>query len=74
MFRYIHRLFLAIDANFRLKRRNVSSEEKDPSYSVGWAYFVPEVAYKAHLKKNESVVVQSVSISSPARYTSSDSI
>lgn len=51
-----------MDANFRLKRRNVSCDDKDPSYSVGWAYFVPEVAYKAHLTKYDSEIVQSVSI------------
>jgi hypothetical protein len=61
-FRYLHQLFLALDANFRLKRRDVSGEDKDPSYSLGWAYFVPEIAYRAHLKKYESEIVQSVGI------------
>lgn len=50
-----------MDANFRLRRRNVSSEEKDPSYSNGWSYFVPEAAYKAHLKEFDGKVTQHVS-------------
>ena len=59
---FLHRLFLAMDANFRLKRRNVSSEAKDPSYSAGWSYFVPEKEYKEFLAEYDSVVVQSVSV------------
>lgn len=47
-----HALFVGIDANFRLKRRAISSEEKDPSLSEGWAFFVEETAYKAHLTKH----------------------
>ncbi|KAG1792867.1 hypothetical protein EV424DRAFT_1475732 [Suillus variegatus] len=42
-------LFLAVDANFRLKRRMVSSDEKDPGLSCGWGYFVDEKSYKHHL-------------------------
>lgn len=38
-----------IDANFRLKRRVVSSDEIDPSLSRGWAYFVEEASYKSHI-------------------------
>jgi hypothetical protein len=61
-FRYLHRLFLALDANFHLKQHNVSGKDKDLSYSLGWAYFVSEITYRAHLKKYESEIVQSVSI------------
>jgi hypothetical protein len=43
-------LFLALDANFRLKRKNISSQTVDPGLSKGWAYFVEETAYKAHLE------------------------
>ncbi|KAG6835952.1 hypothetical protein H0H93_012949 [Arthromyces matolae] len=39
---YLYRLFLAVDANFRLKRKHRSSEKADPSLSTGWSYFVPE--------------------------------
>ncbi|KAG1853790.1 hypothetical protein C8R48DRAFT_610437 [Suillus tomentosus] len=46
---WLYSLFLAIDANFRLKRRAVSSDETDPSLLQGWAYFVEENSYKSHL-------------------------
>ncbi|KAJ6518043.1 hypothetical protein C8R47DRAFT_1205124 [Mycena vitilis] len=50
--RFIHALFLAIDANFRLKRKDVSSEEKDPGLSNGWAFFCEVKKYMAHVKRN----------------------
>ena len=57
-----------MDANFRLKRRDVSSETKDPSYSAGWSYFVPEKEYKEFLAEYDSVVVQSVSLHHVIKY------
>ncbi|KAH7919505.1 hypothetical protein BV22DRAFT_1108049 [Leucogyrophana mollusca] len=50
--RWIYGLFIAIDANFRLKRKHVSKDSVDPGLSSGLAYFVPEDAFKAHLKAN----------------------
>ncbi|KAG2119820.1 uncharacterized protein F5147DRAFT_742104 [Suillus discolor] len=50
--RWLYAIFVAIDANFRLKRRNVSSDETDPSLSEGWAYFVEENEYKAFLAQH----------------------
>ncbi|KAG2365204.1 hypothetical protein BDR07DRAFT_1449868 [Suillus spraguei] len=46
---WLYGLFLAIDANFCLKRRAVSSDETDPSLSQGWAYFVEEKSYKSYI-------------------------
>ena len=48
-FRWLYGQFIAIDANFRLKRRLVSKDAVDPSLSPGWAYFVDNTAYKSHL-------------------------
>ncbi|KDR84201.1 hypothetical protein GALMADRAFT_56241, partial [Galerina marginata CBS 339.88] len=48
---YLSALFLALDANFRLKRKNVSNDKADPGLSKGWAYVVEETKYKAHLKR-----------------------
>ncbi|KAF8835188.1 hypothetical protein BDN67DRAFT_992518 [Paxillus ammoniavirescens] len=48
---WLYGLFVAIDANFRLKHRAVSKDLVDPGLSQGWAYFVAKAAYKAHLKK-----------------------
>ncbi|KAG1864793.1 hypothetical protein F4604DRAFT_1882005 [Suillus subluteus] len=47
--RWLYTLFVAIDANFHLKRRIVSKDSTDPGLSRGWAYFVDETAYKAYI-------------------------
>lgn len=49
LYRWLYALFLAIDANFRLKRKDVSSDSADPSLNRGRAYFVEEGRYKQHL-------------------------
>ncbi|KAG6819829.1 hypothetical protein H0H93_008178 [Arthromyces matolae] len=49
--KYLYSLFIALDANFKLKRKAVSSEERDPSLGQGWAFFVEEDKYKAFLKE-----------------------
>ncbi|KAG2050816.1 hypothetical protein BDR06DRAFT_983821 [Suillus hirtellus] len=49
-------LFIAIDTNFRLKRKAVSSDRVDPSLNTGWAYFVDEREYKSYL--NDRVTEQ----------------
>ncbi|KAF9048976.1 hypothetical protein BJ165DRAFT_1464001 [Panaeolus papilionaceus] len=50
---YLNATFLALDANFRLKRKNVSNNVLDPGLSKGWAYFVEDTAYRVHVKKYE---------------------
>ncbi|TFK60138.1 hypothetical protein BDN72DRAFT_872951 [Pluteus cervinus] len=62
--RWIYRLFLGIDANFRLKRRDVSSEAADPSLNKGWAYFVEQKAYSQHLLVHSSDTQQKSTCSS----------
>ena len=49
--RWLYSLFVGIDANFKLKRKNVSSTKADPPLSQGWSYFVEEAKYKAFLSK-----------------------
>lgn len=44
-------MFIGIDANFRLKRRAVSSDARDPALGSGWGYFVESTAYRAHILK-----------------------
>ncbi|KAJ7138999.1 hypothetical protein C8R44DRAFT_938433 [Mycena epipterygia] len=46
---FLYILFLAIDACFRLKRRLVSSEAKDPALGSGWGYFMEDVSYQQYL-------------------------
>ncbi|KAI0083229.1 hypothetical protein BDY19DRAFT_998729 [Irpex rosettiformis] len=43
--RFIYTMFVAIDANFRLKRRAISSEKRDPALSSGLGYFVQNTKY-----------------------------
>ncbi|KAG1884562.1 hypothetical protein F4604DRAFT_1878640 [Suillus subluteus] len=37
--RWLYALFVTIDANCRLKRKTVSSDQVDPGLNAGWAYF-----------------------------------
>lgn len=41
---------IALDANFRLRRRIISSEERDPALGSGWGYFVEDRTYREFLK------------------------
>ncbi|KAJ3477374.1 hypothetical protein NLI96_g10506 [Meripilus lineatus] len=43
----------SIDANFHLKRKQVSSHVSDPGLGTGWAYFVEEKPYKNYIKQHE---------------------
>ena len=47
---------MAIDANFRLKRKDVSTDEKDPGLNRGFSYFVEETEYKQHLAAFSNLV------------------
>ncbi|KAG1741216.1 hypothetical protein EDD22DRAFT_786755 [Suillus occidentalis] len=53
--RWLYSLFLAIDANFRLKWRLMSNDIKDPGLSLGWGYFVEEGQYKTYLRNHADV-------------------
>lgn len=46
--RFIYTLFLATDANFKLRQKERGI--KDPELAPGWAYFVEEDKYQAHIK------------------------
>ncbi|KAJ7645775.1 hypothetical protein B0H17DRAFT_449366 [Mycena rosella] len=50
--RFLYALFLALDANFRMQRKDVSSETSDPDLGNGLAFFGEVTAYMAHLEKN----------------------
>ncbi|KAJ7631946.1 hypothetical protein DFH06DRAFT_1337469 [Mycena polygramma] len=47
--RFLYILFLAIDACFRLKRRLVSSEAKDPGLGTGLSYFTEDWPFRQFL-------------------------
>ncbi|KAI0655655.1 hypothetical protein C8Q70DRAFT_1047143 [Cubamyces menziesii] len=46
---WLYKLFVSLDANFRLKRKKVSNDINDPSLNRGRAFVVDESAYKEHL-------------------------
>ncbi|KAK7053876.1 CxC2 domain-containing protein [Favolaschia claudopus] len=46
---FLYVLFLALDACFRLKRRMISSEIKDPGLGTGWAYVTENAPYRHYL-------------------------
>ncbi|KAG2125960.1 hypothetical protein DEU56DRAFT_872983 [Suillus clintonianus] len=48
-FQFLYVMFIAIDANFRLVRRNVSSDAVDPGLNHGYTFFVEETGYKGFL-------------------------
>ncbi|KAG6877691.1 hypothetical protein C0992_009434 [Termitomyces sp. T32_za158] len=58
---WLYSLFLGIDANFRLKRLNVSSQEQDPGLNHGYAYFVEESAFKSYLNRFGTLVPDDIS-------------
>ncbi|KAJ6504786.1 hypothetical protein C8R47DRAFT_1174651 [Mycena vitilis] len=48
---WIYRLMLSKDANFKMKGRDRSSREKDPTLGPGWAYMVASEPYLRHLSR-----------------------
>ena len=61
---WLYSLFLGLDANFCLKRKDVSNDRQDGSLSSGWSYFVLNAPYKEHLAKYNSesklVIIESL--------------
>ncbi|KAJ7792839.1 hypothetical protein B0H14DRAFT_3094116 [Mycena olivaceomarginata] len=49
---FLYALFVAIDANFRLARKDVSSEKKDPGLGNGLAFYGDVLAYMGHVRKH----------------------
>ncbi|KAK0472592.1 hypothetical protein IW261DRAFT_1424182 [Armillaria novae-zelandiae] len=54
-------LFVGVDANFKLERFEVSSEEKDPGLGSGLGYFVDTTSFKNHLKMFNKHILQAQS-------------
>ncbi|KAG1789133.1 uncharacterized protein HD556DRAFT_1447197 [Suillus plorans] len=62
--KWLYGLFLAIDANFRLCRRNKSSKQADPSFNKGWAYFMEQSRFKEVLEASGTQVQEKSSCAS----------
>ncbi|KAJ7627172.1 hypothetical protein FB45DRAFT_749912, partial [Roridomyces roridus] len=52
---FLFALFLAMDANFRLKRKDVSTERKDPGLGDGWSFYCEVEKYMTHVAKHWDV-------------------
>ncbi|KAK7029968.1 CxC2 domain-containing protein [Favolaschia claudopus] len=50
--RFLYALFLALDANFRMQRKDVSSETADANLGDGLAFFGKVTEYMEYLEKN----------------------
>ncbi|KAJ6522124.1 hypothetical protein DFH09DRAFT_1251026 [Mycena vulgaris] len=49
---FLYALFLALDANFRMERKDVSSESEDVDLGNGLAFFGEVVGYMKHLEEH----------------------
>ena len=49
-------MFIGIDANFQLKRMNVSTEERDPGLNNGYAYIVGTTKFKEYLEEYDTKI------------------
>ncbi|KAF9470579.1 hypothetical protein BDN70DRAFT_777251, partial [Pholiota conissans] len=47
--KFLYRLLLCMDANFRLKNQLVSNYSQDPGLGTGWAYMVRTKPYEAYV-------------------------
>jgi hypothetical protein len=50
--RFLYALFLALDANFWMKRKHISSEADDPSLGDGIVFFCQVAKYMRHVDKH----------------------
>ena len=50
---WLYALFLALDANFRMSRKGVSSDERDPCLTRNRGYFVDQAELAAHLEAHK---------------------
>jgi hypothetical protein len=50
---WLYTLFLALDANFRMSRKGVSTKEHDPCLMGGRGYFVSDEGLMAHLESHK---------------------
>ncbi|KAI0703791.1 hypothetical protein BC835DRAFT_1230192, partial [Cytidiella melzeri] len=48
--KYLYTVVVALDANFRLRRRAISNEMRDPALGSGWGYFVEDNRYRGYLQ------------------------
>jgi len=59
-YRFLYTLFMAADANFRLKSKNRNLD--DVELSAGWSYYVDQKEYKHYWKRHVAEVEVRVSV------------
>lgn len=52
--RFLYRMILCMDANFRLKNQLVSNYSQDPGLGIGWAFMVPRALYEGYVLSRAS--------------------
>ena len=50
---WLYTLYLALDANFRMSRKGVSTKQRDPCLTRGRGYFVEDEGFLAHLEAHQ---------------------
>ncbi|KAI5988585.1 hypothetical protein EDD15DRAFT_2389281 [Pisolithus albus] len=71
--KWLYANFIAIDANFCLKRKHISSDAMDPSLSDGWGYFVQNSQYRTFLNECQHDVQEKSTCSSHNAVNMADS-
>ena len=56
LFRYLYALYVSLDANFKLKRKN--REMHDVPFADGFAYFVEGAKYAEHLARHDEEIAE----------------
>jgi hypothetical protein len=54
--RYLHALFIGVNANFKLKRKTASNLTQDPSLFNGKAYMVEPESFACYLEEHKGIV------------------
>ncbi|KAG2126330.1 uncharacterized protein EDB93DRAFT_1243843 [Suillus bovinus] len=62
--KFLYTLFVAINANLRLARHNVSSDTVDPGLNHSYTFFVEETAFKSFLNLHECIIQEKSTCSS----------
>ncbi|KAF6743804.1 hypothetical protein DFP72DRAFT_993649 [Ephemerocybe angulata] len=55
---FLYWLFVALDANFRLKRKNVSNDHRDPGLIQGFSYILEDSPFREYLLKYTERIIQ----------------
>jgi hypothetical protein len=69
LYRWLYGLFLAIDTNFQLVQKNMSSDIANPGLSKGWMYLIEKHKYKMFLQGVSKQLQEVYTLSSQTYYS-----